>query len=72
MQEKVDGDSKVKTGLEDDKELTYSEQDGKREDNFSKAIKAIALVVRSEVCRLIAISATSTASDSVTCSAKCK
>ena len=46
---------------------TYSEQDGNREESFNRAIKAIALVVRSEVCRLIVISATSTASDSVTC-----
>ena len=47
--------------------ITYSEHDGKREESFSKAIMPIALVVRSEPMRLIAVSATSTASDSVTC-----
>ena len=52
------------------KTLTYSEQDGKREESFSRAIKAIALVVRSKVWCLIATSMTSTASDSVTCLGK--
>ena len=45
---------------------TYCEQAGKREDSFNKALKHIARVVRSEVWRFIAISMTSTASDSVT------
>ena len=47
--------------------ITYSEHDGKREESFSKAIMAIALVVRSESWRFIAVSTMSTASASVTC-----
>lgn len=49
------------------KKRTYSEQDGKRQDSFNKAIKHIARVVRSEVWCLMAVSITSTVSDSVTC-----
>lgn len=49
------------------KAVTYSEQDGKREESFNRAIKDIALVVRSDVWLLMASSMTSTASDPVTC-----
>lgn len=46
---------------------TYFEQGGKRLDSFNRAIRHIARVVRSEG-RAIAVSTTSTASASVTCS----
>lgn len=39
-------DNKMHVGKE---ALTYSEHDGKREESFNRAIKAIVLVVRSEV-----------------------
>lgn len=51
-----------------DKISTYSEQEGNREESLNRAIKAIALVVRSNLWHLIATSMASTASDSVTCS----
>lgn len=47
---------------------TYFEREGNRLDSFNKAIKHIARVVRSEESRPIAVSTTSTASASVTCS----
>lgn len=50
------------------KKSTYCEQVGKRLDSFSKAIKHIARVVRSNEWLLKEVSKTSTASDSVTCS----
>jgi len=49
------------------KNRSYSEHEGKREESFSNATKAIAFVVRSDAWRFMAISTMSTASDSVTC-----
>lgn len=47
---------------------TYCEQEGNRLDSFNKAIRHIAQVARSKEWHLMAVSMTSTASDSVTCS----
>lgn len=41
--------SVINDTMYDGKTLTYSEQEGKREESFNKAIKAISLVVRSDV-----------------------
>lgn len=48
--------------------ISYSAQEGNREESFNKATKAISFVVRSDACRFKACSTASTASDSVTCS----
>jgi len=47
--------------------ISYSEQEGNREDSFNRATKVIAFVVISNEWRFKAISTTCTTSDSVTC-----
>lgn len=60
-------EERVHMELQQNKQKTYCEQDGNRDESFSRAIRAIDLVVRSEAWRFMATSTTSTASDSVTC-----